>query len=282
MMTYPTIATFVHKQPTPGRALEAALDLARHYDAHLRIVAPGIDRTEPGFYYAGAHAVAIRENQEQAHSEAQMLGAAISKRMQGETVRWDMEDRIVQASALSDYIAEQVRLSDIVVLDAPYGDHASSVEIAALEATLFRARAPAFVIPGEMSGPVDLSPKRILIGWNDSDEALRACRAAFPFLKAAEDAEIAVVDPPRHPSGQTDPGGALASYLARHGIPAEIAVLARTESDIADILIRHANETGAGMIVMGAYGHTRLREAIIGGATRHMLERATMPVIMAR
>ncbi len=281
-MTYPTIATFLHKEPTSGRALEAALDLARHYDAHLRIVAPGIDRTEPGFYYAGAHAVAIRENQEHARNEAQILSAAISKRMEGETVRWDMEDRVVQASALSDYVAEQVRLADIVVLDAPYSDHASSAGIAALEATLFRARAPAFVIPAELSSPVDLSPKRILLAWNDSDEALRACRAAFPFLKGAEEAEIAVVDPPRHPSGQTDPGGALASYLARHDISAEIAVLARTETDIADILIRHSNEMGAGMIVMGAYGHTRLREAIIGGATRHMLERANLPVLMAR
>jgi len=281
-LTYPTIATFVHKEPAPGRALEAALDLARHYNAHLRIVAPGLDRTEPGFYYAGAHAVAVRENQEYARKEARTLGAAISKRMEGETVRWDMEDRVVQASALSDYVAEQVRLSDIVVLDAPYSDHASSEEIAALEATLFRARAPAFVVPADLVNPVDLSPKRILLGWNDSDEALRACRAAFPFLKVAEEIEIAVVDPPRHPSGQTDPGGALASYLARHDISAEIAVLARTEADIADILIRHANETGAGMIVMGAYGHTRLREAIIGGATRHVLERANMPVLMAR
>jgi len=281
-MTYPTIATFVHRDPAPGKALETALDLARHYDSHLRIVAPGLDRTEPGFYYAGAHAVAVRENQEQARNEARLLSESISKRMEGETVRWDMEDRVVQAAALSDYVAEKVRLSDLVVLDAPYSDGAASEEIAALEATLFRARAPALVIPADMGGSVGLTPKRILVGWNESDEALRACRCAFPFLEAADDTEIAIVDPPRHPSGLTDPGGALASYLSRHGIPAEISVLARTESDIADILIRHANETGAGMIVMGAYGHTRLREAIIGGATRHMLERANMPVLMAR
>ncbi len=281
-MTYPTIATFVHREPAPGKALETALDLARHFDAHLRIVAPGLDRTEPGFYYAGAHAVAVRENQEQARNEAQMLSETISKRMEGETVRWDMEDRVVQAAALSDYISEKVRLSDLVVLDAPYGDQAVTEEIAALEATLFRARAPALVIPAEMGGSVGLTPKRVLLGWNESDEALRACRAAFPFLKTADETEIAIVDPPRHPSGQTDPGGPLASYLSRHNISAEISVLARTESDIADILIRHASETGAEMIVMGAYGHTRLREAIIGGATRHMLERANVPVLMAR
>ncbi|MGI9395526.1 MAG: universal stress protein [Boseongicola sp.] len=281
-MSYPTIATFVHREPAPGKALEAALDLARQFDAHLHIVAPGLDRTEPGFYYAGAHAVAVRENQENARDEARILSESISKRMKGETVRWDMEDRVVQASALSDHIAERVRLSDLVVLDAPYSEKSVSEEIAALEATLFRARAPALVIPADMGGAVGLTPKRILLAWNESDEALRACRSAFPFLKSADDTEIAIIDPPRHPSGLTDPGGALASYLARHSIPAEISVLARTETDIADILIRHANESGAGMIVMGAYGHTRLREAIIGGATRHMLERANMPVLMAR
>ena len=123
--------------------------------------------------------------------------------------------------------------------------------------------------------------ERVLIAWNDGDEALRAVRAALPLLRTAGSADIAIIDPPRTASGRPEPGGALASYLARHGIAAEVSILARTEPDIADILIRRAREIGAGLIVMGAYGHTRLREAIIGGATRHMLERARLPVLMA-
>ena len=124
--------------------------------------------------------------------------------------------------------------------------------------------------------------KRILVAWNQSDEALHAIRRALPVLKAAEAVEIAVVDPsPYSPEG-SDPGGKLCQMLTRHGVKAEIAVLAKTLPTVTEVLTRRAAETGADMLVMGAYSKSRLREAIMGGATRHMLERANLPVLMAR
>jgi nucleotide-binding universal stress UspA family protein len=110
---------------------------------------------------------------------------------------------------------------------------------------------------------------------------MRAARGALLFLKAAERVDIAIVDPPLHAADRSDPGGDLSLWLARHGVKAEVAVLARTQPRIADILTRFASEKGCEAIAMGAYGHSRLREAMLGGATRDMLAQVPMPLIMA-
>ncbi|WP_297341387.1 universal stress protein, partial [Pseudophaeobacter sp.] len=100
-------------------------------------------------------------------------------------------------------------------------------------------------------------------------------------LTAADLVRIVVIDPPQHGPERSDPGGMLAQMLARQGVKCEIDVLSKTMPRVSDILIRHAADTDAGMIVMGAYGHSRFREAILGGATRNMLENATVPIFLA-
>lgn len=278
-MDYPTIATFLHARHGLGNAFDAALDLARRFDSHLRVIAPGIDRTDPGFYYAGVHAVALRENVDLAKHEIEELRDKVTARLAPEVVRHDLESRLVQLPALGEYLAERIRLCDLGVLASPYGKTCGQEDVVALESVLFLARAPVYVMPD--AGRCNPTPRRVLVAWNESDEALHAIRAALPFLRAADLVDIVIIDPPRHASGRSDPGGALASYLTRHGVSLEIAILARTEPGIANILIRRAEETGAELVVMGAYGHTRMREAIIGGATRHMLENSPVPLFMA-
>ena len=93
--------------------------------------------------------------------------------------------------------------------------------------------------------------------------------------------QIVVIDPPVHGAERSDPGGQLCQMLVRHGVRAEVSVLARSEPRISDVLTRHLREQGADLMVMGAYGHSRLREAIVGGATRDMLKHAQVPVFLA-
>ncbi len=119
------------------------------------------------------------------------------------------------------------------------------------------------------------------MAWNESDEAMRAARASLPFIAKASETDITIIDPPRHGKGRSDPGGSLACYLNRHGAKSEISIVARSEPKISDTLIRRSREAGVDLLVMGAYGHTRMREAIIGGATRHMLEHSEVPILMA-
>ena len=108
-----------------------------------------------------------------------------------------------------------------------------------------------------------------------------AVRAAMPFLQAADSVRVVVIDPPTHGPNRSDPGGLLSQFLSRHGVRVEIDVLSKTLPRVSDVLMRHVKDTEADMVVMGAYGHSRFREAILGGATRNMLEQADIPVLMA-
>ena len=100
-------------------------------------------------------------------------------------------------------------------------------------------------------------------------------------MPEAGSVQIVVIDPPVHGPGRSDPGGQLAAWLSRHGIRPDIDVLARTMPRVSDVIRRHAADTAADLIVMGAYGHSRFRESILGGATRDMLEETGVPVLMA-
>jgi nucleotide-binding universal stress UspA family protein len=120
-----------------------------------------------------------------------------------------------------------------------------------------------------------------VIAWNEGREAMNAIRAALPLLKAAECVDIAVVDPAPTAPDRSDPGGLLCQMLVRHGVKAEVSVLARSMTRVADVLKRHLRDRDADLLVMGAYGHSRLREALMGGATRDMLEEAEVPVLLA-
>jgi nucleotide-binding universal stress UspA family protein len=143
---------------------------------------------------------------------------------------------------------------------------------------MLHAGCPTICIPE--TGATD-APKSIVIGWNESGEALRAVRAALPLIQAAGEVHITVVDPPNHGPDRSDPGGALAVMLSRYGVHADIQVMPKTGGRVGDTILRHVSELNADMIVMGGYGHSRFREAILGGATRHMLEYSKVPVLLA-
>jgi nucleotide-binding universal stress UspA family protein len=144
---------------------------------------------------------------------------------------------------------------------------------------MFEGQAPVIVLPE--AGPDLALPQRVAIGWNESAEALNAVRSALPLLVKAQTAHIVVIDPPKHGPNRSDPGGQLSQYLARHGVKVEIDVLSKTMPRVSDVMRRHVTDINADMIVMGAYGHSRFREAILGGATRNMLETCEVPVFMA-
>lgn len=171
------------------------------------------------------------------------------------------------------------RFCDLVVLPKPYGKAGGPAAEAILEAALFEGHAPVLVLPEGFTGTN--FGKRVVMAWNQSDEALMAARAALPLLKAASEVDITIIDPPTHGPERSDPGGMLSQYLARHGVHAEVSVLAKTLPRTSEVLSRHARDENADLIVMGAYGHSRFREAILGGATRNMLEMADIPVFMA-
>lgn len=124
---------------------------------------------------------------------------------------------------------------------------------------------------------------RILVAWNARREATRAVNDALPLLSRAESVTVLVVNPEKWtiaPHGE-EPGADIALHLARHGVTVQIEVILSEGASVAEVLRAKAREIGADLIVMGAYGHTRARELILGGVTRDILQEMTVPVFMS-
>jgi len=278
-MGYKTITTVVTDAEIDSAALNAAVKISRLEGAHLDVLCLGIDRTQPGFYYAGANALIIQDNLIQAQSEAEALEAHVNRVLEGQGINWSASSATVQMAGLTPFVAHRARFADLVVLPRPYGPKRGHENEAIIEAVLFNGHVPIVVIPDGTDFPDTLG--QTIIAWNESTEALAAIRAALPFLKKADRVNIAIIDPPTHGPDRSDPGGQLSQMLVRHGVRAEVSVLAKTMPRVSDVLCRHSGDRNADLMVMGAYGHSRFRESILGGATRNMLESAEVPVLLA-
>lgn len=281
-MAYKSILTILTNPAEAELAISSAARLARSQDAHLDVLVLGVDRTQVGYAYIGSGAVLMQVGLDRAESEARALEAAARAALaeEGSDLRYAVEAVITQLGALNDLIASRARFADLVVLPRPYNTGAGPEAEAVIEAALFEGKAPVLVLPAKGLGENTL-PKRVVVAWNQSAEAMTATRQALPFLKGADMVNITVIDPPTQGEERSDPGGMLCQMLVRHGVHAEVSVLAKTQPRISDVLARHVFDQNADMLVMGAYGHSRFREAILGGATRNMLEHTEMPVFMA-
>ncbi|SEP10533.1 Universal stress protein family protein [Salinihabitans flavidus] len=278
-MAYKTLLTVLTDAKLMDTTIAQGIALARTQDAHFDALCLGVDRSQTGYYYAGANAMILQETLTRAQEEAEAIEKKATDLLSGSGIRFGTESGVAQIADLGRHVAARARFSDLVILPKPYGpDHGAELE-PVIEAALFEGQAPVLVVP-DGAEPVS-NPRTITIGWNESAESLEAVRAALPFLMAADVVRVVVIDPPAHGPNRSDPGGMLSQFLSRHGVTSEIDVLSKTMPRISDVLMRHAQDCAADMVVMGAYGHSRFREAILGGATRSMLEQAKIPVFMA-
>lgn len=278
-MAYKSLLTVVIDTKIANPALEKAIAIARAEDAHLDVLCIGVDRTQTGYYYAGASAVFQQEVIEKAKEEAAAAEKYASAVLQSNDIKWSLDKAVAQLAGLGRLVAHRARFNDLVILPRPYGKGCGQEQEVIVESALFEGNVPTLVVPPKSKAAVDA--KRIIVAWNESSEAMSAVRAALPALIAADSVNIVVIDPPQHGPDRSDPGGALSQMLVRHGVKAEITVLAKTMPRVSDVLMRHARDMDADMLVMGAYGHSRFREAILGGATRNMLENASVPILMS-
>ena len=276
-MTFKTVFTPV-AQPGEHTELAYAAGLCEAWDAHLDVLCLGVDRAPTTFYEIGSNAVIMHAAIEEAHARADEIRAQVDQRLKRSNVRWDAVKSVSSSAAIGRTVASRSRYADLAVVAMPYAEGSAPETTYLLESLLFETDNPVIVVPRK---PAAARPSRISIGWNESTEAMRAIRAALPFLQAAETVHIAVIDPSENGPERSDPGGALAVYLSRHGVHSDIQVMTRQGMTVSQRLARHVMESGSDMLVMGAYGHSRFREALLGGATRDMLENSEVPVLMA-
>lgn len=273
-----TIATSTHgMQPV----VDTASRLALQSDGHLDALALGVDQTQVAYSCVGASAVILAEGLSRADEDARATEVALKSALgtQPANLRFAVETSITQLGMLTDLVASRARYADLVVLGLPYGAGRAVADEAVVEAALFQGMAPVLVVPD--AGMASVDPRRVVVAWDQSREALGAVRQAMPFLMRADLVTVLVIDPSPHGPERSDPGGLLCQMLVRHGVRAEVQVLARTLPRVSDIMTQHLRDSSAELLVMGAYSHSRFREAILGGVTRDMLEYAEVPILLA-
>lgn len=278
-MAYKSILTILTESDDVAPVLEAAVSMAEDADAHLDVLCIGIDRTQTGYYFAGATALMHEETLAQAQAEATRIESAARERLGKTNLSWGVEALVAQSASVTTIVARRARFADLVVLPKPYGPNLPADAPVVVEAAMFQGHAPVVVL-AEGQTPV-LRPKKVVIAWNESPEAMEAVRRALPLLISANHVSICMVAPERHSSEAADPGAELSRMLSRHGVNVEINLQPQTLPRVSEVISRHVEDLDADLLVMGAYGHSRFREAILGGATRNMLEHAKVPVFMA-
>lgn len=278
-MAYKSILTVLTDAKDASAVLDAAVPFAAACGAHLDVLCLGIDRTQTGYYFAGATALMHDETIAQAQAEATETEAAARAILERSDISWGVDALVAQSASVAGLTARRARFADLVVLPKPYGEGQYADAPVVVEAAMFQGNAPVVVLADGKAVP--LKPKRVVVAWNESSEAMASIRRALPLLQAADEVNICIVAPERHSRESADPGEELSRMLSRHGVSVEVTILAQTLPRVSEVIARHVADLDADLLVMGAYGHSRFREAILGGATRSMLEHAKVPVFMA-
>jgi nucleotide-binding universal stress UspA family protein len=269
-MTYKTILVHLDEHPRRSERLRLALRLAGTFGAHLTARFAMSTSFLPAYAVAEAGAAAIElvvENDAAAAAAAEQEFRAATTRS-GVSAEW----RAARPGYAFDPSAGG-RCADLVIAGQPVpGDAAQKLFAGDL---LLSAGRPVLFVPfvGAFSGDA----KRVLVAWNGSREAARALADALPLLRRAGEVHVVTFSPAPTAAADAD----VALHLARHGVKVTLGAYRAPGLDIGEQLLSHAADLDADLIVMGAYGHSRVRERVLGGATRALLETMTVPVLMS-
>lgn len=255
-----------------------AISIAEAFDAHIAGVAFADGSSIPGFLMPDfpSHVLTgIVEEQERAAREAVMRFEAAAKRshLSGEP-RLVTESELGPARAFS----MMARRFDLSVVMQSNDDQGANNDVL-IEATLFDSGRPLIVVPYIQKDGLKLD--RILCCWNGSRAATRAINDALPLLQKSQAVELFIVGNEKTADEREIRGAEIGSHLARHGIKVEVETVPAADLDVADAILSHVSDCSASMIVMGGYGHSRLREFVLGGATRGILSTMTVPVFIS-
>jgi nucleotide-binding universal stress UspA family protein len=260
---------------TPARSL--AVDLAGKANAHLTGLAPIIEPVMPG-YMAGSIPTEVLENASvQSRQMAQQSADNFTDFARSQGI--NAETRLVAPAGGGGTNAFSIhcRMTDLVVIAQDDPDAPQTMRMALIEAALFDGCAPLILVP--YIGADAFVASHIMLAWDGSKTAARAVHSALPILKMANKIDLVIVGKP--PALAGEPGADIALYLARRGMKVEIHQLPRGTSSVSDVLLNYICDKDIDLAVMGGYGHSRMREFILGGATKGMLGAMTVPVLMA-
>jgi nucleotide-binding universal stress UspA family protein len=278
-----TVTVFLDPGPSGKRRAAHAAALAQRWDAHLvgvHAVFAGVS-VHPSMCYARGHC-AIEQviiDVEELDGVAEAASVLIGNYFRALCARLNVpgEFRPIRRGGAAEEAILSSLHSDLVVVGhpKPYGLPDDMVP----EKILLASGVPLLIVPNAWEG--ETIGDKVLIGWNASREARRAVSDAMIFLAAAQSVTVLVIDQSASRHGER-PGDDIARHLGRHGAHVKVAEVASQGAPIAQVILGYAVQSASDLLVVGAYSHARLRELLLGGATRTLLTRMPVPVLISR
>jgi nucleotide-binding universal stress UspA family protein len=256
--------------------IDFAISLAGIFDAHLTGVAFAYDAIPPAMLAGEVSPAWIEELHQEAQTAAQAavgkFDAAVKRAGTSADARW-LPAGLDGPGELFGRMARRFDLA--VVRQAEPGKTTPAPLL--IEAALFETGRPVLVVPYIQKTGVKLD--RVMVCWDGSRSAARAVADAMPLLQRAKTVEVAMAS--EHGKSDEIPGADFAQHLARHELTVEVKQIVASHVKTADVLLSHAADSAADLLVLGGYGHSRLREFVLGGVTRTILETMTVPTLMS-
>ncbi|TGQ72888.1 MAG: universal stress protein [Mesorhizobium sp.] len=277
-MRFKTIVAILQNEQDAERVLDCAIPLASRFESHLigihaeALPVPYTSAT--GFPDTEFLQVSADMNRER----AEKLQAAFLRRVEdsGLSFEWRSLESFSGDSALSGI--SSVRAADLIIAAQrdTGGDPSADVDT-----LVYDAGRPVLVVPH--NGPLLTTFRRVLLAWNGSKEAARAAFDALPFIIEAEKTDILVIDPPETLDESPEAAGAeIASALSRHGATVSVSVQKSGGASVDEMIQTRIAESGADLLVLGAYSHSWLRQLLFGGVTRSVLRTVPVAAFLSR
>ncbi|NQW10064.1 MAG: universal stress protein [Alphaproteobacteria bacterium] len=262
-----------------GKRADAAIALAAAHDAHLTALLTAMTPSFPGYV-----AIAIPD-EVRAQTEAEirrslaLIEQSFRNKAEAAGIKYEAHTEVGVASPLGSLVLNS-RYFDLTILGQADPSEPVLGENSLAEDAVLSCGRGVLVVPyvGASKG----FGQRVMVAWDASREAARAVADAMPLLERAEAVTIATVSAgeSRHGHGRL-PATDIATHLARHGIAVDVKNFIDIEIGVANTLLSRIADQGVDLLVMGAYGHSRLREVILGGVTQNILKTMTVPVLMS-
>jgi nucleotide-binding universal stress UspA family protein len=256
-------------------AIAGAIALASEYNAHLSLVVP-LSVPPPVAGPWGASDLVLDEMLTLVSGEAEARATQLRNRLSNESISWEVRIANAGFSDPAHVLARHARYADLSVMaTAKPGANDGAVVRAFFSAMLFESGRPVLVIP---AAPPILPIRRTVLAWRPTRESVRALNDALFLLGSGSSFDAVTINEP----GMGERADIeIGTHLARHGLQVNAASVSSAGETVAAALLRHASETDAQLLVAGGYGHSRLREWMLGGTTRELLETARVPILFS-
>jgi len=271
-----TILVHVDTGPSAPARLKLSAELAARFGAHVTGLYVRRPFQAPAFTDAGPAMDSLYRTYENATKADEALATASFRNLLGGTSlssEWRVTDGLVE-----EVVAARARYVDLVIVGQAEPDAPATTTPPDLAETVAMAgERPVLIVPH--IGAVKPPGKTVLLCWNGTREAARAATGALPILETADKVIILLIDPGS--DGDEQPGADVAGWLVRHGVKAVVQRDTAAGSSVGGVILSRAADHDADLIVMGLYGHSRMRERVLGGASRTLLASMTVPLIVA-